>query len=230
MISTILWDVDGTLLDFKAAESAAIKALFSEFALGDCTDEMVSRYSQINDGYWKRLEKKEITRQQVLIGRFEEFFAEQKIDISVAHDFNAKYQQRLGDFVFYCDDSLSIVKQLRSHVKQYVVSNGTTEAQTRKLRRSGIGEQMDGVFLSEALGVDKPNVAFFDKVFDEIGPVNKSEVLIVGDSLSSDILGGINAGILTCWYNPTNKPIPETPEADYVISDLHEIIHILQRN
>lgn len=228
MISAILWDVDGTLLDFNAAESAAIKSLFSELSLGECTGEMIARYSRINDSYWKRLEKNEITRHQVLIGRFEEFFAEQKIDISIAQDFNEKYQQRLGDFVFYCDDSLNIVKQLHGHVKQYVVSNGTTQAQTRKLRLSGLGELMDGIFLSEVLGVDKPNAAFFDKVFDSIDPVDKSEVLIIGDSLSSDILGGINAGILTCWYNPSNKPIPESPKPDFVVSDLHEIIPLLQ--
>lgn len=227
MITTILWDVDGTLLDFHAAEREAIKSLFLEFNFGECSDEMLTRYSAINDALWKQLEKREVTRQQVLIGRFEQFFTEIGKDLSLVEQFNSLYQERLGDFIVYCDDSSNIVKALKGRVKQYVVSNATIAAQTKKLKKSGLGELMDGVFLSEELGVDKPSPAFFDKVFESISPIDKSEVIIVGDSLSSDILGGINAGILTCWYNPSGKPAPEYPKADYVISDLHEILELI---
>ncbi|MBR4954056.1 MAG: YjjG family noncanonical pyrimidine nucleotidase [Oscillospiraceae bacterium] len=227
MITTILWDVDGTLLDFRFAEREAIKSLFREFGFGECTDEMLARYSAINDALWKKLEKKEVTRQQVLTGRFEQFFAEYGKDVSVVEQFNTRYQQSLGDFIAYCDDSLNIVKSLKGRVKQYVVSNATVAAQTKKLRLSGLGELMDGIFLSEELGVDKPSPAFFDKVFASISPADKSEMIIIGDSLSSDILGGVNAGILTCWYNPSCKSAPEYPKADYVISDLHEILELI---
>ncbi len=228
MIKALLWDVDGTLLDFKAAESAAIRRLFGEFSLGECTDEMIRRYSAINEEFWQRLERNEITKQQVLIGRYEQFFAEIGVPVSLAVEFNRRYQVRLGDTIVFRDDSYSIVKSLRGRVRQYVVSNGTVIAQSRKLEGSGLGEMMDGVFLSEALGVEKPNKAFFDAVMDRICPEAPEEVMIIGDSLTSDIRGGNNAGIKTCWYNPEGKTAPDEYKIDYVIADLHEIDSLLK--
>ncbi len=228
MISTILWDVDGTLLDFIAAEKAAIKTLFGEFNLGQCSDEMIKRYSEINKTYWQRLERGEITKQEVLVGRFKEFFKSEGIDISVVEEFNSLYQLRLGDTIVYHDDSLEIIKSLQGRVRQYVVSNGTVDAQSKKLRLSGLGELVDGIFLSEHIGVEKPNIEFFDKVLEEIKPADRSSILIVGDSLTSDIQGGNNAGIVTCWYNPLGDKAPDKYRIDYEISDLHQIYEIIE--
>ena len=228
MISTILLDVDGTLLDFIAAEKAAIKTLFGEFNLGQCSDEMIKRYSEINKTYWQRLERGEITKQEVLVGRFKEFFKSEGIDISVVEEFNSLYQLRLGDTIVYHDDSLEIIKSLQGRVRQYVVSNGTVEAQSKKLRLSGLGELVDGIFLSEHIGVEKPNLEFFDKVLEEIKPADRSSILIVGDSLTSDIQGGNNAGIVTCWYNPLGDKAPDKYRIDYEISDLHQIYEIIE--
>lgn len=227
MITTILWDVDGTLLNFEAAEKAAIRALFQEFGFGVCTDEMLKRYSQINKIYWERLEWKEVTRQEVLEGRFLDFFAEEGLDVSAAPEFNECYQTSLGDTIVFYDDSYEIVKSLRGKVKQYVVSNGTITAQTKKLRVSGLGELMDGIFLSEQLGVEKPDVHFFEQVFAQTGLTDKTQIMIVGDSLSSDILGGNNAGIITCWYNPEHKQSKNSVRIDYEITDLHEIYNLI---
>ncbi len=223
MIHTVLWDVDGTLLDFDAAERAAIRAMFSEFGLGECTDAMLARYSEINIGLWQRLERGEVSKIQVLTGRFEQFFGEYGIRPDIVPEFNAKYQLALGDTIVYRDDSLNVVKALKGKVKQYVVSNGTVAAQTKKLERSKLGELMDGVFLSERMGIEKPNIRFFERVFSEIRPDDLSKVMIIGDSLTSDIRGGMNAGIKTCWYNPGRKPIPGDSRPDHVISDLHEL-------
>lgn len=227
MITTVLWDVDGTLLNFHAAETAAIRALFSEFSLGECTDAMLARYVEINDSFWQKLERNELSREQILVGRFERFFGEYGLDVRLAPAFNEKYQLKLGDTIVYCDDSLSLVKSLRGKVKQYVVSNGTVAAQTKKLKRSRLGEQMDGVFLSEELGVEKPNAGFFEKVFAAIRPDDPSAVMIVGDSLTSDIRGGMNANIKTCWYNPGRLPVPEGYRVDFSIARLQELPPIL---
>ena len=227
MINTILWDVDGTLLDFIAAEKAAIKTLFKEFNLGECSDEMIKRYSEINKSYWQRLERGEITKQEVLVGRFKEFFASEGLDSSIAEDFNSLYQLRLGDTIVYHDDSLEIIRSLRGRARQYVVSNGTVEAQSKKLHLSGLGELMDGIFLSEHIGIEKPNIEFFDKVFEEIEPADRSSIMIVGDSLTSDIQGGNNAGIITCWYNPQGDKAPDKYRIDYEISDLHQIYEFM---
>ena len=159
--------------------------------------------------------------------KIREFFETEGICSDVAEAFNERYQLCLGDTIVFRDDSYKIVKYLRGKVKQYVVSNGTVVAQEKKLRLSGLGELMDGIFLSEALGVEKPNVEFFERMFETIGPVEKDQVLIVGDSLTSDIRGGNNAGIQTCWYNPDHKKRYADVKIDYEIADLHEIYDII---
>ena len=223
----ILWDVDGTLLDFLEAEKAAVQKLFIEFGLGACTDDMVARYSTINDVYWKRLERGEITKAEVLVGRYRQFFSEIGVDPNLAEPFNARYQIALGDTVAYRDDSLEIVKALHGRVKQYVVSNGTVIAQTRKLERSHLGEWMDGIFLSEELGAEKPSPRFFEKVFAALPGVSRSDMLIVGDSLTSDMKGGLDAGIPTCWYNPNRLPRPTDMAISFEIQNLQQIQELL---
>ena len=223
----LLWDVDGTLLDFIAAEKAAVQTLFREFGLGECTDEMVECYSRINKEYWERLERGELSKPEILVRRFADFFASEGLDASKAPEFNEQYQVRLGDTVVFCDDSYELLSSLRGRVKQYAVSNGTVVAQTRKLRRSGFDRLLDGVFLSEELGYEKPATEFFDRVFAAIGEPDRERVLIVGDSLTSDITGGNRAGIRTCWYNPKGEPNLTAAHADYEIRDLHGILVII---
>lgn len=227
MVTTLLWDMDETLLNFAAAERAAINALFQEFGFGECSDAMLERYSKINRSYWERLERKELTKPEILVGRFRDFFEAEGLDSTVAAEFNEKYQLSLGDTIVFRDDSYNIVKSLRGKVKQYVVSNGTIAAQTKKLQLSGFGELMDGVFLSEEIGVEKPDILFFEKVFEKIHPEDKSQVMIVGDSLTSDIQGGNNAGIMTCWYNPEQKPYQGDLRIDHEIRDLHEVYELI---
>lgn len=227
MITTLLWDMDETLLNFAAAERAAINALFQEFGFGECSDAMLERYSKINRSYWERLERKELTKPEILVGRFRDFFEAEGLDSTVAAEFNEKYQLSLGDTIVFRDDSYNIVKSLHGKVKQYIVSNGTIAAQTKKLRLSGFGDLMDGVFLSEDLGVEKPDILFFEKVFEKIHPEDKPQVMIVGDSLTSDIQGGNNAGIMTCWYNPEQKPYQGDLRIDHEIRNLHEVYELI---
>lgn len=227
MIKVILWDIDGTLLDFLKAEYEAIKKCFETFKLGECTDEMISRYSVINRKYWESLERGEITKPQVLIGRFEEFFASENIKTDCAPLFNKEYQISLGDTICFRDNSYELIKNLKGKVKQYAVTNGTKVAQDRKLAKSGLIDLFDGVFISEEIGVEKPGIGFFEHVWSVIGKYRQDEIMIVGDSLTSDMQGGNNAGIICCWYNPEKKVNDRNLIIDYEIKDLQEVLDLL---
>lgn len=219
----LLWDIDGTLLNFGMAEKYAIRKCFDIFGLGTCTDEMLARYSAINSRYWERLERRELTREQVLAGRFEEFFAGEGIAFDKISEFNGAYQIHLGDRVFFNDDGYGLVKSLKGRVKQYAVTNGTSIAQKRKLKQSGLDELLDGVFISEAVGADKPNPAFFNAVWEKIGAYEPDHTAIIGDSLTSDIQGGNNAGIQCWWYNPAGKVNDKGLRVDREMRSLQEI-------
>ena len=227
MIKVVLWDIDGTLLSFKAAERCAMRACFETLGLGELTDEMLVEYSAINARYWKRLELGELTKPQVLQGRFEEFFTSYGLNTDCVDAFNAMYQVRLGETVVFNDNGKELVEALRGKVLQYAVTNGTLVAQRGKLKNSGLDRLLDDVFISDIIGIEKPNKGFFDAVFDKIGDFKPNEMLIVGDSLTSDIRGGNNAGILCCWYNPKGEPMPEGFRVDYDIRNLNELPAIL---
>lgn len=230
MIKILLWDVDGTLLDFIKSEAYGIRKCFEIFGLGECTDEMLSRYSKINCKYWEALERGELTKPQVLRGRFEDFFKSENIDFDKIDEFNLEYQMRLGDKSFPCDNAIETVTALKGKYKQYAVTNGTYIAQQRKLTQSGLIDVFDDVFISDKIGFEKPSVEFFNAVQDKIGKFNENEVMIIGDSLSSDMQGGNNAGILCCWYNPHNLENKNNTKIDFEIKDISEINNILKNS
>lgn len=227
-IKVVLWDIDGTLLNFKAAEKAAIRKCFEKHGLGECTDEMLAQYSEINHGYWQRLERGEVSKPEVLVGRFSDFFAQQGLDVSVAAAFNEDYQVKLGDTICFEKNALETILELKGRVLQCAVTNGTKTAQTRKLANSGLDELLDEIFISDVIGVEKPMRGFFDAVWNKIGHFSRKEVLIVGDSLTSDIRGGLNADILTCWYNPTGAENASEVRSDYEIRNLKEVLEIVK--
>ncbi len=227
MIKTILWDVDATLLNFELAEKAAMEKCFSMFEMGECTQEMLSRYSKINRSYWQRLERGELTKPEVLVGRFEEFFGKEGIPVEKAAAFNEEYQVRLGDTVFFHDNAYELIKELQGKVKQAIVTNGTVVAQERKLEKSGLNKLITDIFISDRIGAEKPSPKFFEKVWEELGSYKKEEVMIVGDSLTSDMQGGNNAGIRCCWYNPKGLKNETSVHVDYEITNLWQVKDIL---
>lgn len=231
-IKILLWDIDGTILNFEKAEEAAIRKGFEENNLGVCTDQMLADYKQINKGYWEALERGEMTKEQILIGRFVEFFTKYNLDTSKADIFNKGYQVDLGDTICFNDDAYDLLVQLNKKYKQYAVTNGTAVAQHRKIDRSGIGEILEKCFISEEVGYEKPSEKFFEAVFEEIKKneavtVKRDEILIIGDSLTSDIKGGNNCGIKTCWYNPNHAGNESELRIDYEIDNLQQLLKFL---
>lgn len=224
----LLWDIDGTVLDFLAAERAAIRQLFEKYGFGSCSDEMLRRYSEINVKYWQALERNEMTKAEILIGRFREFFSEEGIDVKYAEAFNSDYQIALGDTIVFCDDAKEILKEEKKSFTLIAITNGTKTAQTKKLWNSGLDKIFDYIFISEDVGYEKPNKEFFDAVIGKAGIEELSEILIIGDSLTSDIAGGKNINVDTCWYNPTGKENNTDVIPTFCINNLHELENIIK--
>lgn len=227
MYKYLLWDVDGTVLDFKASEAYAIKTLFGKYSLGECTDEMIKLYSGINAKYWQMLELSKITKQEVLVGRFREFFEIVGVDKALAEDFNRDYQLTLGDHIEFVKNAKEMLLKEKGKYTIVAVTNGTKVAQEKKLRLSGLDKIFDAIFISEDVGAEKPNVEYFNYVFGQLGITDKSEVLIIGDSLTGDMKGGELAGIDTCWFNPYHKTNTLGVSVTYEIDDLGEIENII---
>lgn len=227
MYKYLLWDIDGTVLNFLAAEAHAIRFLFKKYNLGVCDDEKLNLYSGINKKYWGMLERNELTKPEILIGRFREFFGIIGADTSIAESFNKDYQVALGDYIEFVDHAKEALLSQKGKCVLAAVTNGTKIAQAKKLRMSGLDQVFDAIFISENVGFEKPNKEFFDHVFTSLGVTDKSEVLIIGDSLTSDILGGVNAGIDTCWFNPMHKSKSLDIPVTYEIDDLCKLKDIV---
>lgn len=227
MIKYVLWDVDGTLLNFHLAEENAIRACFDEYGLGELSDDRLAVYRKINNKYWKALERGEITRLEVLEGRFREFFEKYGYDTEIVSDFNISFQESLGKTYVFNDKAYETVNKLGDRYKQYAATNGSAIAQEGKLKGAGLDTIFEDVFISEKIGFEKPSKEFFDYIFDTIGSREKSQYVIIGDSLTSDIRGGNNAGIKTIWFNPDRLEQDKDIDFDYEVINLEEVLDIL---
>ena len=226
MIKTVFLDLDDTILDFGLAEHKAIRAAFSEVGL-EPTDSVVARYVEINRACWAGLERGELEREEVLLRRFELLYGELGVDIS-PKETQAIYAERLGSFHDFLPGGLELLREFEKCGKYdlYIASNGIYRVQAPRIKDSGISGFFKDIFISEKIGYNKPAREFFDVCASRIEGYNPRETIIVGDSLSSDIQGGKNAGILTCHFNPKDTPYDRiTP--DYKINKLSELIPLL---
>ena len=219
----ILWDIDGTLLNFDLAETAAINKCFEIFKLEKPTEDMLKTYKNINNIYWERLERNEVTRDEVLLGRFRDFFNKFGIQTDIVEDFNHNYQIELGKTYVFNPYGKEVVKKLASKYDQYAVTNGSLTAQRGKLEGSDLNKIFKESFISELIGFEKPDERFFEYVFDKIGSRNLEDYVIIGDSLTSDMLGGVRANIKTIWFNPLGKENHLDLPIDLEIKYLNEV-------
>lgn len=223
----ILFDADDTLLDFGKAEQAALTQVFEEFHL-PLTEEIREGYLEINHGLWKALERGEIEKPQVLARRFQDTFAKFGIPGPADGSFEARYQILLGEGAYLVDGAVELLTELKRDFRLAIVTNGVTATQTSRLRLCGLDRIIPDVFISEKIGVAKPQQGFFDAVFAALGEPDRSRVLIVGDSLTSDMRGGEIAGIDSCWYNPKGKANDTAVRPTYEISDLAQLHGIVR--
>lgn len=225
MIEFLLLDLDETILDFHKAEYYGIRKTLADFDI-EPTEQICSRYSQINDAYWKRLERGEVTREQLLVGRFEELFRELGVSRDAAAC-SAQYMDNMSSTHYFLPGAEDAVKTLSKKYRMFLVSNGTERAQRRRLESADLNRWFEKIFISQAVGVNKPDKLFFDRCFAQIEGFDPERAIIVGDSLSSDIQGGINAGIRTCWVNPKKKAAGDI-RPDHEIASIAELEALLE--
>lgn len=228
---TILWDLDGTLLDFKMSERYALGACLKAHGVA-MTEEMLARYSGINERYWERLERGEVEKKELLPGRFREFFRQMGLEGIDPDEMQKQYEKELGAEIYYVEDSYEIVARLKEMgLKQHIVTNGILVTQQVKMRKSGFDKLADNVFISDVIGYEKPRKEFFEAAFREIPDLKKERALLVGDSLTSDMRGANNAGVDACWYNPKKKALSlqdgDPVHVEYEIGKLRELFEIL---
>lgn len=222
--TTLYFDLDNTLLDFTAAEKSAISGLLKLHNLPE-SDAIIKKYSEINQSWWERFEKGEIKKEEIFSGRFKDF-----LDF---YGFSGDPQKMASDYFellaaghFILDGADQVMKYIKSQgYTVCITTNGVSRTQYRRINECGLKQYFDYVFVSEDAGHQKPEYEYFDYVMKNTPEKDKSNILVIGDSQSSDILGGINFGIDTCWLNLKGQG--NTYNSTYEISKITDIMHIL---
>lgn len=240
----LLIDADDTIFDFKRAEREAINDVLSQNGL-PLTPEVLDKYSTINLHLWKSLELGEVSREELFSLRFTRLLAYIRQE-AVWHEewklaefdwdsvdglaFNELFLNALGRQTFLLPDAETVIQELSSQYVLALVTNGVEHVQRSRLAASPLADCFTALFISEVLGVEKPDPRFFDLACEQLGIEERQEALVIGDSLSADILGANNADIRSCWFNPYNQTRPEgenVPIPDYTIQSLREIPALL---
>ena len=226
MVEFLFLDLDDTILDFHKAEHLALGKTFRQFGL-EPTEAVMVRYSQINKAHWERLERKELTREEVLVGRFAVLFAEVGIEADAEKCARA-YEDNLSVGQYFLPGAQEALEALSRKYKLYLASNGTAKVQAGRLASANISHYFQEIFVSQEIGANKPDLVYFQRCFAKIPGFDPEKAMMVGDSLTSDILGGQQAGMATCWVNPQGKSPRQDIRPDYEIQALHQLEALLE--
>jgi len=226
VIEFLFLDLDDTILDFHKAEYIALGKTFRGFGL-EPTEDVMARYSLINKAHWERLERKELTREEVLVGRFAVLFGEYSIKVDPTLCART-YEDNLSIGHYFLPGAEEALERLSKKYKLYLASNGTAKVQAGRLASANISHYFQEIFVSQEIGANKPDILYFQRCFAKIPNFDAERSMMVGDSLTSDILGGIQAGMKTCWVNPNGKTHPENIRPDYEIKALWDLEALLE--
>ena len=218
-----LLDADNALFDFLKAERRAFSKTFESLAGEPCSEELYACYNRINASLWEALERREITKPQLQQTRFGLFLKKQGLS-GDGLTWNETYLDHLSEGNFLFDGALEVCRALSQKAALYLATNGITRVQKKRLRDSAIAPYIRGIFVSEEAGAEKPSPLYFDYVMKQLGNPEKKQILMVGDSLTSDMAGGIAAGIDTCWYNPQRAPLPSNLKVTWQIHSLEQLL------
>ncbi len=221
MIKAILFDIDDTLLDFGDAERSALKLTLTRFGV-DPTDGIIRRYSEINASCWRRLESGELTHSEVKTERYRILFDEIGVKAS-PEEVTKFYESRIPFEHKKIEGAAEILEYLFPKYTLIAASNGTGTTQRKRLRDSGFDRYFRDIFISSEVGATKPKKEFFDAIFGKYPDIKREETAIVGDSLTSDVTGGKNAGIMTVWYNKKGTVGIPDPIPDVTVNSLEDL-------
>ena len=222
----ILFDIDGTLLDFNLTEKNALKETFEEYGF-EFDENIYTRYHKINIFFWQELEKGNIDKDKLGYARFDQLFSEYGLT-GDTKEFNIKFRKRLGEGAYLLDGADEICRYFDGKVKMATASNGGKDIQIKRMKKVGLDKYMNYMFISEEVGFNKPDKRYFDYIFEKVGDIPKDRVIIVGDSLTADIKGGINGGIKTCWINLENEENNSDIIPDFEIKSILELKEIIK--
>ena len=226
MFEYLFLDLDDTILDFHKAERLAIAKTIRQFGL-EPTEEVLHRYHLINKWHWEQLELGKLTRDQVLENRFGALFAEFGVQADQAACARA-YEWNLSIGHYFLPGAEEALEALSKKYRLFLASNGTASVQKGRMTSANLYRFFEKVFVSQEIGHNKPSLAYFEAAFAQIPGFDKAKCIMVGDSLTSDIRGGIQAGIKTCWVNPAHASHPENIVPDYQIEYLHQLDDLLE--
>lgn len=223
--SIILFDADDTIFDFHRACHYALDVIFPKYGLPN-TLESHETYMRINQNAWNEFEQGILTKEQLKYQRFRrllDFWEREGDAVQMSED----YMDALGEGAFLIDGAMETCRALSQERRLYFVTNGVERVQRSRLSHSPIREFFTDIFVSETVGIPKPHREYFDFVFSHIPDFDLEKAIIVGDSLTSDMAGGVTAGLDTCWYNPKGLPRQENLPLTYEIRRLPELLDIL---
>ncbi|MCI0765475.1 YjjG family noncanonical pyrimidine nucleotidase [Bacillus sp. TL12] len=223
----IFFDVDDTLLDFSMSEKNALHKVFEEFGLPTGEVEYRNSYKEISKVLWRDLEQGTTTLSELGVERFRRLFLEHNLEIDAA-TFNRVYLTYLGKEVHLVPGAVDLFNRLTG-CRLAIITNGFTDVQKNRIEESPLRNTFEHLIISEEAGFQKPDRGVFEYAFSKLKITDKTEVLIVGDSLTSDIQGGINYGIYTCWFNPNGKENHIGIQPTYEIRELTEIVGIVRK-
>lgn len=222
----LLFDADNTILDFDRSEEQALRLAFHDLRL-QFSPQLLQVYRRNNIRQWQLFELGKISKDEVLVNRFVETFREMDMPLDIIDSISQLYERYLMLGYFVVPHAHDVLEQLSKNHRMYVVSNGVVSIQNSRMAGSGLDVYFRDRFLSEAVGCPKPQKGYFDYCFARIDGFAADKTLIIGDSLTSDIQGGVNAGIATCWFNPTHADNHSNLTPDYEIDDLRQLSAIV---
>lgn len=225
MIEFLFLDLDDTILDFHKAERVALAKTIRDFGV-EPTEEILARYHVINKWHWEQLELGNLTRAEVLENRFAVLFRELGVDVDATLCART-YEKNLSVGHYFLPGAEEAVASLHKKYRLFLASNGTASVQKGRMTSANLYRFFEKVFVSQEIGDNKPSKAYFDACFAQIPDFDRAKAIMVGDSLSSDIRGGINAGIATVWVNPEHKPSGDI-RPDYEIESLSQLEKLLE--